>query len=305
MADQHHQAGDIEASDWIDRHAPGPARPYLRLARLDRLIGVWLLLLPCWWGLALAGAGVTEMRLFILFAIGAVIMRAAGCTINDMADRKFDVQVARTATRPLASGEVSMAQAGVFLALLLTAGLALLTAFNAMTFVLALAALPLMALYPFMKRITWYPQAFLGLTFNWGALLGWAAVRGELAVPALALYAAGFFWTLGYDTIYSHQDKEDDLLFGVKSSALKLSANTRPWLFVFYAAAAVLIGLAGHLAALAWPFYAALVAGAVQLVWQARRVDIDDAKDCLAKFNSNRLFAWIVLGGIVAGQLAA
>ena len=219
MADQHHQAGDIEASDWIDRHAPGPARPYLRLARLDRLIGVWLLLLPCWWGLALAGAGVTEMRLFILFAIGAVIMRAAGCTINDMADRKFDVQVARTATRPLASGEVSMARAGVFLALLLAAGLALLTAFNAMTFVLALAALPLVALYPFMKRITWCPQAFLGLTFNWGALLGWTALRGELESAALALYGGAALWTLGYDTIYAHQDKEDDALVGVRSTA--------------------------------------------------------------------------------------
>ena len=156
-----------------------------------------------------------------------------------------------------------------------------------------------------MKRVTYWPQAVLGLTFNWGALLGWAAVQGDLAEPALVLYAAGFFWTLGYDTIYAHQDKEDDALFGVKSSALKLGDRTRPWLFVFYGATVALMAVAGHLAGLAWPYFAALALGALQLTWQAGRIDIDDAKDCLAKFKSNRLFSWIVLGGIVAGQLAA
>ncbi len=301
MADQHHQAGDIEASDWIDRHAPGPARPYLRLARLDRLIGVWLLLLPCWWGLALAGAGVTEMRLFILFAIGAVIMRAAGCTINDMADRKFDVQVARTATRPLASGEVSMVRAGVFLALLLAAGLALLTAFNAMTFVLALAALPLMALYPFMKRITWYPQAFLGLTFNWGALLGWTALRGELESAALALYGGAALWTLGYDTIYAHQDKRDDALIGLKSMALRLGVNTRPWLFVFYGGAVAGLAVAGWLAGLNAVFYAVLAVVTAHLFWQAARVNTDDAADCLATFESNLWTGLLVLAALFLG----
>ncbi len=298
-------ASDIARDDWIDRFAPARLRPYLRLIRLDRPIGTWLLLFPCWWSVALATPGWPEAWLIALFGAGALIMRGAGCVFNDITDRDLDRRVARTAMRPLASGQVSLGQAIAYMGLLFLLGLAVLLQFNLYAVVVGACSLPLIFLYPLMKRVTYWPQAVLGLTFNWGALLGWAAVRGELAAPALALYAAGLFWTLGYDTIYAHQDKEDDLLFGVKSSALKLGARTRPWLFVFYAAAAALIGLAGHLAGLAWPFYAALVAATAQLAWQAGRVDIDDAKDCLAKFKSNRLFSWIVLGGIVAGQLAA
>ena len=298
-------ASDIPALSWIDRLAPAGMRPYLRLARLDRPIGTWLLLFPCWWSLSLAAPSWPDPWLMALFAAGALVMRGAGCTVNDIADRDFDARVARTAGRPIASGAVSVPGALVFLGLQLLAGLLVLAQLNAFAILLGAGSLALVAVYPFMKRITYWPQAVLGLTFNWGALLGWAAVHGGLAPPALALYAAGVFWTLGYDTIYAHQDKDDDLLVGLKSSALKLGNATRPWLFAFYGAASALMALAGHLAALAWPFYAALALAAAQLTWQAARVDTDAPKDCLAKFKSNRLFGWIVLAGIVAGRLGS
>ncbi|MCH7485725.1 MAG: 4-hydroxybenzoate octaprenyltransferase [Proteobacteria bacterium] len=298
-------ASDIPALSWIDRLAPAGMRPYLRLARLDRPIGTWLLLFPCWWSLSLAATSWPDPWLMALFAAGAMVMRGAGCTVNDIADRKFDARVARTAGRPIASGEVSVPGALVFLGLQLLAGLLVLAQFNGFAILLGSGSLILIAVYPYMKRVTYWPQAVLGLTFNWGALLGWAAVHGELAPPALALYAAGVFWTLGYDTIYAHQDKDDDLLVGLKSSALKLGGATRAWLFVFYGWAAVLMALAGYLAGLAWPFFAALALAGAHLAWQAGRVDTDDAKDCLAKFKSNRFFGWIVLAGIIAGRLAA
>ena len=298
-------ASDIPALSWIDRLAPAAMRPYLRLARLDRPIGTWLLLFPCWWSVALAARTLPDPWLMALFAAGAVVMRGAGCTVNDLADREFDARVTRTAGRPIPSGEVSVPSALVFLGLQLLAGLLVLAQFNTFAIVLGAASLILIAVYPFMKRVTYWPQAVLGLTFNWGALLGWAAVHGELAAPALALYAGGVFWTLGYDTIYAHQDKDDDLMIGLKSSALKLGDATRVWLFVFYGGAAALLALAGTLAGLAWPFYAALALAGAQLAWQAGRVDTGVPKDCLAKFKSNRLFGWIVLGGIIAGRVAA
>jgi 4-hydroxybenzoate polyprenyltransferase len=188
---------------------------------------------------------------------------------------------------------------------LLAVGVLVLVQFNTFAILVGAASLPLVFTYPFMKRVTYWPQLALGLTFNWGALVGWAAVLGEIGPPALTLYVAGIFWTLGYDTIYAHQDKADDLLIGVRSSALRLGDATRPWLFAFYGAAVALTALAGFLAALAWPFYLALALAAAQLVWQAATVDTDDARDCLAKFKSNRLYSWLVLGGIVAGQLLA
>ena len=296
---------DITGSRWIDRHLPAVARPYGRLARLDRPIGVWLLLWPCWWGLALAQtAAWPDPWLLALFAVGALVMRAAGCTINDIADRDFDARVARTATRPLASGELRPRHAWLFLAALLGAGLAVLLQLDRAAIALGLLALPLVALYPFMKRITWWPQAWLGLTFNWGTLIGWAAVTGTVGAPPIALYAAGIAWTLGYDTIYAHQDKEDDALIGVKSSARRLGEATRPWLYAFYCAAVVLIGVAGALAGLAWPFYLGLGLAAAQLAWQAARVDIDAPADCLAKFKSNKGLGLIVFAAIVAGRVA-
>ena len=296
-------ASDIPAGNWVDRYVPAPARPYFRLARFDRPIGTWLLLLPCWWGIALASNGFPDLWLIALFGIGALVMRGAGCTINDMADRDFDLKVARTADRPLASGAVSLFQAFLFLGLLLAVGLAVLLQLNPYTVVMGVLALPLVVTYPFMKRITYWPQSWLGLTFNWGALMGWAAVRGELAAPAVALYVAGIFWTLSYDTIYAHQDKADDLLVGVKSSALRLGEGTRPWLFGFSSMAILLMGGAGYSAGLAWPFYVGLAGGAAHLFWQAGTVRIDDPKDCLRKFKSNRDFGLIVLAGMIAAQV--
>lgn len=297
-------ASDIPRESWITRVLPREAQPYARLMRADRPIGTWLLLFPCWWGLALASAGLPSPATLALFAIGAFVMRGAGCTYNDIVDRDFDGRVARTADRPIPSGAVSVRAAIAFLATQLLAGLAILLAFDATTIALGVASLVLVFTYPLMKRVTWWPQFFLGLTFNWGALMGWTAVAGSLGAPALLLYAGGIAWTLGYDTIYAHQDKEDDALVGVKSSARRLGARTRPALFAFYAAAALLFGAAGHEAGLAWPFWIALAAAAAQMGWQAWRVDTEVPADCLAKFRSNRLVGWILLAGILAGRAA-
>ncbi|MDP6109361.1 MAG: 4-hydroxybenzoate octaprenyltransferase [Rhodospirillales bacterium] len=298
-----HTAIDIPSESWIDRFVPAAIRPYLRLARADRPIGTWLLLLPCWWGAALATPTWPDAKMFVLFAIGAVVMRGAGCTVNDLADRKFDASVARTATRPIASGQISVLKAFVFLALQLFFGLSILLQFNAFTVALGVSSLVLIVLYPFMKRITYWPQLFLGFTFNWGALLGWAAVKGELAAPALVFYAAGIFWTLGYDTIYAHQDKEDDILIGVKSTALKFGAQTKPWLVGFYTITVILLAATGLLANLAWPYYSGLTLAAWQLAWQIKSVDIADPKNCLRRFKSNRDFGLILLAGIIAAQV--
>jgi 4-hydroxybenzoate polyprenyltransferase len=240
--------------------------------------------------------------LLALFGIGAMVMRGAGCTLNDLVDRDFDAQVARTRTRPLPSGAISPAQAVVFMAAQLAVGAAVLLSFNRFAVGVGLAVLVLIATYPFMKRITYWPQFFLGLNFNWGALLGWAAVRGDLDWAPALLYAGGIAWTLGYDTIYAHQDKEDDVRIGVKSSALALGSRTRPWLFIFYAGAAALWVAAGASAGLAWPYYVGLTLATAQLAWQAARVDIDDPDDCLAKFRSNRLAGWLLLLGIIAAR---
>ena len=301
----HGTATDIPDESWIDRLAPAGARPFLRLARLDRPIGTWLLLIPCWWSVALATPGLPDVELLALFVIGAVVMRGAGCTVNDIVDRDFDARVARTATRPIASGQITVLQAAMFLGLELLLGLAVLVQFNPFTVALGISSLALVALYPFMKRITYWPQLFLGFTFNWGALVGWAAVRGDLALPAIMLYAAGVFWTLGYDTIYAHQDKEHDALIGIKSTALKLGQVTRPWLIGFYAAAVLLMAAAGQFAGLNWPYFAVLAAGTVHLAWQVNTLDIGDPRNCLAKFKSNRDFGLIVLAGIVGGQIIA
>ena len=299
------RASDIVRGTWFERLAPPAARPYMRLARLDRPIGTWLVLLPGWWGIALAAPGTgPDVALLALFAVGAVVMRGAGCVVNDIADRDYDARVARTADRPLPSGAVSVARSLAFLAALLAAGLAVLVQFNAFAIAVGAASLVLVFPYPLMKRITYWPQAWLGLTFNWGALVGWAAVRGTLEAPALALYAAGFFWTLGYDTIYAHQDKADDARIGVKSTALLFGTASRHWIAAFYVAATALLAAAGWLAALAWPFYAGLALAAAHLAWQAARVRFDDPRDCLAKFRVNRDFGLIVCAAIIAGHVA-
>jgi 4-hydroxybenzoate polyprenyltransferase len=298
------QASDIRPGDWVGRWLPGWAEPYARLARLDRPIGTWLLLFPAWWGIALASPRWPDPVLLALFALGAVAMRGAGCTLNDIADREYDGKVARTRMRPLPSGRVTVAQAILFMVGLLAIGAAVLLSLNPISIVLGIAVIGLIATYPFMKRITWWQQLFLGLNFNWGALIGWTAVTGTLATPPVLLYLGGILWTIGYDTIYAHQDKEDDARIGVKSSALALGPRTRQFLFGFYGAAVVLWAIAGVAAGAGPWFRLALAAATVQLFWQAARVDADDPADCLAKFRSNRWVGWLLLAGIVAGHVA-
>jgi 4-hydroxybenzoate polyprenyltransferase len=296
---------DIRSGDLTDRYVPAGWRPYIRLARLDRPIGTWLLLFPGWWAIAMAAppGHWPDWRLIVLFGVGAIVMRGAGCTLNDIIDRDFDSQVARTRIRPIPSGAVSVWQALVFLAAQLAIGAAILLCLDRLAILLGVLVLVSIGTYPLMKRITWWPQFFLGLNFNWGALLGWAAATGTLGAPSWLLYAGGIAWTLGYDTIYAHQDKEDDALIGVKSSALALGARTRPFLFVFYVAAIALWLAAGIAAHLAWPFYLGLGLAAAQLSWQAAAVDTARPDDCLAKFKSNRWAAWLILVGIIAGRL--
>ena len=282
------QASDIRAGDWVDRFLPRPMRPYARLARFDRPIGTWLLLLPCWWSTALAADGAVRWDLFVLFAIGALSMRGAGCVINDFWDRDIDARVARTADRPLASGAIGVPAALVYLGLLMLIGLGVLVQLNWSAIATGFAVMGVVVLYPLAKRVTFWPQFVLGIAFNWGALVGWAAVRGTIEAPAILLYAAGILWTLSYDTIYAHQDKKDDAKIGVRSTALLFGASTKPWLSAFYGGSVALMVAAGIVADARWSYYAALAAAALHFAWQVRTLDLDDPKDCLAKFKSNR-----------------
>ena len=301
---QNTSPSDIPRGGWVDRLTPGWTRPYIRLSRLDRPIGTWLLLFPCWWSIALASVAPRYWPLFVLFGVGATVMRGGGCTWNDILDREFDAQVARTRDRPLPAGEVTVIQAFAWFAVQLAIGAAILFSFNRFAVWVGIASLSLVAFYPLAKRVTFWPQFVLGLAFNWGALLGWAAVRADLALPAFLLYAGGIFWTLGYDTIYAHQDRRDDPGAGVKSSARALGLlASKPWLYAFYGATVALFGAAGHFAGLGWPFWIGLALGAAQLVWQVADADLDDPRDCLSKFRSNRLFGWLLLAGIAAGHV--
>ena len=300
-------ASDIPKGGWVDRLLPAAARPYARLARLDRPIGTWLLLFPCWWSIAFASPEPLSRESLILFAtfgIGALTMRGAGCTFNDICDRDFDAQVARTRDRPLPSGQVTVRGAAVFLVVLLTAGLAILLTLEPFAIAVGAASLVLVFTYPLSKRVTYWPQFILGLAFNWGALLGWAAVREEISLAPVLLYAGGIFWTLGYDTIYAHQDRRDDPAAGVKSTARRLGLGSKPWLYAFYLIAALLFAATGHVVGLGWVFFAGLALATLQFVWQVADVDLDSPGDCLAKFRSNRLAAWLILGSIVIAQLA-
>jgi len=293
---------DIRGS-WIERLVPSALQPFWRLARLDRPIGTWLLVFPCWWGLALASYGWPDLPMACLFAVGAIVMRGAGCTFNDIVDRDFDARVERTRARPLPSGAVTVRGAIIFLLLQLLVGLLILLTFNRFTIALGVASLALVFTYPFMKRVTWWPQAFLGLTFNWGVLMGWSAVTGQLTAPALLLYAGAVAWTIGYDTIYAHQDKEDDALIGVHSTARLFGSESRRWIAFFYALALVGFAAAGAAVALGWSYWLALVGAGLQLAWQVRGLNIDDPADCRSRFRSNRWTGWILLAGIVAGRV--
>lgn len=298
--------------NWVDRHAPERLKPWLKLGRFDRPIGTWLLLLPGWQGIALAlnqhdrPFGPYEAWLVIGFAVGALLMRGAGCAVNDIVDRDIDAQVARTALRPIPAGQISVKQAlGFVVALSLISFLILIT-LNQTAIGLGALSLGLVAAYPFMKRITWWPQAWLGLTFNWGALLGFAAATsapGHVAQSALLLYAGGVFWTLGYDTIYALQDIEDDALAGVKSSARRLGGQVRRGVGVFYALAVLLAGAAGAVAGLGPLFWIGLVAYAAHLAWQTRALRPDDPAHCLTLFKSNREAGLILLAGIALGSV--
>ena len=288
---------------WVYR-LPPEWRDLALLARWDRPIGTWLLLLPCWWGMALAGPAWSDLWLAPAFAIGAFAMRGAGCTINDLADRDLDARVARTRNRPLAAGRVSVARAVVFILAQMAVGLAVLATLDLGTALLAAGSVPIVLAYPFAKRVTWWPQLVLGLAFNWGALVGFRAIAGELRPGALLLYAAGILWTLGYDTIYAHQDKEDDALIGVRSTALRLGGATRPWLAGFYAAMLALLVVAAILAGLGLLFYIGLAATAWLLMRQVRRVDLDDPADCLGHFRANRPLGLVVTAALLAGHAA-
>ena len=298
--------GDAPAGNLVDRFAPAAIAPYLRLARADRPIGFFLLALPCFWSVALAGRSLGEpypdLWLLFLFVIGAVVMRAAGCTYNDLIDRDIDAQVARTRSRPLPSGQVTPGAATIFMLALCLAGLIVLLSFNSTTIWLGFAVIPIVALYPFVKRFSHWPQAVLGFAFNWGALLGWTAVLGRLDWPAVVLYAGAVLWTVGYDTIYAHQDKADDALVGIRSSARRLGDATVPWLWAFYAITLALLALAAALNGAGLLFYPALALAALHFAWQIRTLDIDDPASCLRRFRSNRELGLLVFVAILAGH---
>jgi len=293
--------------NWVDARAPVWSRPYLRLARLDRPIGSWLLLLPCWWSAALASAPARDVgRLSVilaLFFVGAFAMRGAGCTWNDITDRDLDAKVERTRSRPIPAGQVGVRQALAFLVAQALVGLVVLLQFNRFAIVAGIASLGIAAVYPFMKRITWWPQVVLGLAFSWGALMGFAVVQGRIGLPGLLLYAGSIAWVIGYDTIYAHQDAEDDALIGVKSTARLFGAQTHQALVVFYGLAVILIGAALALSGTGPWAWIGLAAFAVHLGWQIARLRIDDSALCLRVFKSNRDAGLILFAGLLMDAL--
>ncbi len=299
----HGQASEAVVADqqlgWVVR-LPPRLRDLALLARWDRPIGTWLLLLPCWWGQALAPTPFDPI-LALLFAIGAIAMRGAGCTINDLLDRDFDRRVARTRNRPLAAGRLGVAEALAFVAVQFLVGLFVLLQLPPLAVFVGFASVPLILVYPLMKRVTWWPQAVLGVTFNWGVLVGYTATVGTLDLAALLLYAAGIAWTLGYDTIYAHQDKEDDRLVGVRSSALRLGEATPRWLLGFYGTMLGLLVAAGWLAGKGLGFWLLLPTVAWSLARQLRTLDLDDPRDCIRRFRMNRLTGLLVAAALLAG----
>lgn len=293
--------------NWVDTHAPHWLRPYLRLSRFDRPIGAWLLLLPCWWSAALACGMARDLRslpaMLILFFVGAFTMRGAGCTWNDITDRDLDGSVERTRSRPIPSGQVSIRQALAFAVLQSLVGLLVLLQFNRFAIMTGIASLVIVAVYPFMKRITYWPQVVLGLAFSWGALMGFAEVFARIDAVALLLYAGSIAWVIGYDTIYAHQDREDDAMIGIKSTALMFAERTKPALVIFYGLSLVLIGAALSRAGAGWIAYAGLVAFGLHLAWQIVRLNISDPAHCLRLFKSNRDAGLILAAGLLADAL--
>ncbi|MGY3484933.1 4-hydroxybenzoate polyprenyltransferase [Bradyrhizobium sp. USDA 4011] len=289
--------------NWVDTHAPVWSRPYLRLARYDRPIGSWLLLMPCWWSAALAAGVAHDVRslplVVLLFFIGAFVMRGAGCTWNDITDRDLDAKVERTRSRPIPAGQVTVTQAAVLMVLQALIGLLVLLQFNRFAVMTGIASLVIVAIYPFMKRITWWPQVVLGLAFSYGALMGFAVTLERIDAAAIALYAGSIAWVIAYDTIYAHQDAEDDALIGVKSTARLFGARTHRALVIFYGLAVLLIGVAFALAGARWPAWIGLAAFALHLAWQVRRLDTSHPALCLRIFKSNRDAGFILFASLV------
>jgi 4-hydroxybenzoate polyprenyltransferase len=301
MSDSSGRVADA-TGNWVDGLAPPFSRPYLRLARLDRPIGSWLLLLPCWWSVGLAGmreGHFPNAWHIVLFFIGAFAMRGAGCTWNDLVDRDLDGLVERTRSRPIPSKQVTVAQATMFMLAQALVGFLVLIQFNRFTVLTGLASLLVVVIYPFMKRITYWPQIFLGLAFSWGALMGWPAEFARLDWPVLVLYAGSICWVIGYDTIYAHQDRKDDLLIGIKSTALLFGERTLSMLAVFYTCAVVLIAAAGFMAGGGVFFALGLISFAGHLAWQVARLDIHDPAHCLKLFKSNRDVGLILFGAML------
>ena len=318
MNDTDKMVADALRGSWVHRFLPQSVWPYAQLARWERPIGWKLLMWPCWWSATMAMANMmqlpvmggmgwaflaTLLPLLVLFTVGAFVMRGAGCTYNDLVDEDIDAQVARTRSRPLPSGRVTKKQAAGFLALQLLAGLIILLQFNWTTIVTGFISVVTIVVYPFMKRITWWPQLFLGFAFSWGALVGWTAIMDAMNWPAVILYIGCIFWVIAYDTIYAHQDIEDDALVGVKSTARLFAGNTRPAVSALYAAALALFAIAFWLTAMPWPAWLGLAAGAGHMIWQVKTLDIHDPANCLYRFKSNSGFGWLLFAGLFASAL--
>ena len=303
MSDAAARVADATANNWVDRVAPLWSRPYLRLSRFDRPIGSWLLLMPCWWSAALASGAAQNLQqlptMIALFFIGAFVMRGAGCTWNDITDRDLDAKVERTRSRPIPAGQVTAKKAFAWLVLQALIGLVVLLQLNSFAIATGIASLIIVAAYPFMKRITYWPQSVLGLAFSWGALMGFAVVFGRIDATALLLYAGSICWVIAYDTIYAHQDTEDDALIGIKSTALLFGARTQTALVVFYGLAVALISVALRLAGAGWPAWIGLVVFAGHLAWQITRIDISDSALCLRLFKSNRDAGLLLFAGLL------
>jgi 4-hydroxybenzoate polyprenyltransferase len=308
------RVADAPSGHWVYRFLPRALWPYAQLARWDRPIGWWLLLWPCWWSAALAAVAyarpgdslpslLPDPWHLLFFLLGAIAMRGAGCTYNDIVDFDIDSKVERTRSRPLPSGQVGKRQAWIFLVLQSLVGLAVLLQFNSFAIPLGIASLAVIAVYPFMKRITNWPQFVLGLAFSWGALMGWAAAFADLDPPALLLYAGSVLWVIGYDTIYAHQDKEDDAIVGVRSTARLFGENTKYWLIGLYAGALLLFAGAYATAEAPMPALAGLLAAGAHMWRQVRRLDINDPDQCLRLFKSNTVVGWLIFLGLIGGGL--
>lgn len=297
------RVADAPADNWVDRFLPARLRPYARLARLDRPIGWWLLMWPAWWSVALAAvAGGTAPNIWhlALLMVGAIVMRGAGCTYNDILDRDIDAKVERTRSRPIPSGAVSTQAATLFMVAQALVGLAVVLNFNPFAVVLSFGSLAVVALYPLAKRVTNWPQVVLGFAFSWGALVGWAATFGSLSVAPVLLYVGSIAWTVGYDTIYAHQDRRDDAIIGVRSTARLFGTRTKPALAGCYGLALALFAVALVLVGAGWPSWLGLVLFGGHLAYQITRVSTDDPASCLRAFRSNRWAGWLFFGGLVA-----